>query len=86
VPAGDGRQGGGAAADDAGLIPLPPAAATPAWIRMPAAPAEQAAPPQADRRMGLFFLFAKNTLVPVGIYNQYQLIPKAPGEKSGVLG
>ena len=79
VPAGDGCQGGGAAVGDAGLLPLPPAAATPAWIRMPVAP------PQADRRTSLFF-FAKNTLVPVGISNQYQWMPKAPGEKSGVLG
>ena len=70
VPAGDGRQGGGAAVDDVGLLPLPPAAATPAWICAPAAPVEQAAPPQADCRTGLFFLFAKNALVPVGLSNR----------------
>ena len=34
---------------------------------------------------GLFFLFAKNTLVPVGLSNRYQWMPKAPGEKPGVL-
>ena len=34
---------------------------------------------------GLFFLFAKNTLVPVGIPNRYQWKPKAPVEKPGVL-
>jgi len=33
----------------------------------------------------LFFLFAENDLVPVGLSNRYQWMPKAPGEKSGVL-
>ena len=34
---------------------------------------------------GLFFLFAKNALVPVGLSNRYQWMPKATGEKPGVL-
>ena len=34
---------------------------------------------------GLIFLFAENALVPVGLSNRYQWMPKAPGEKPGVL-
>ena len=34
---------------------------------------------------GLFFLFAKNTLVPVGLSNRCQWMSKASGEKPGVL-
>ena len=33
----------------------------------------------------LFFLFAKNALVPVDVFNRYQWMSKAPGEKPGVL-
>ena len=33
----------------------------------------------------LFFLFAKNALVLVGLSNRYQRKPKAPVEKPGVL-
>ncbi|KAG2556994.1 hypothetical protein PVAP13_8NG156703 [Panicum virgatum] len=42
----------------------------------------------AERRQQdacLFFLFAKNALVPVRLSNRYQWMPKAPGEKPGVL-
>ena len=34
---------------------------------------------------GLFFLFAKNDLVPVGLSNRYQWMSKVPGEKPSVL-
>ena len=37
------------------------------------------------RERAYFFLFAKNALVPVGLSNRYQWMPKAPGEKPGVL-
>ena len=37
------------------------------------------------REWACFLLFAKNDLVPVGLSNRYQWMPKASGEKPGVL-
>ena len=34
----------------------------------------------------LIFLFAKNALVPVGLSNRNQWMPKSPGKKPSVLG
>jgi len=50
--------------------------------RVPAAGARGRAPAAGCL---LIFLFGKNALVPVGLFNRYQWVPKTPVEKPGVL-